>query len=153
MGTLADTSDEWLELYNTGGQTIDLTGWTLVAADGTPGITLSGNIGPYGFYLLERSPDDLSISDIVADQTYTGALENGGELLELKDVERNLRDSVDASSSWFAGDNGSKSSMERINPDQSGNEAANWQTNDGTTRNGQDANGNQINGTPRQPNS
>ena len=153
MGTKADTNDEWMELHNTGGQTIDLAGWTIAATDGTPTITLSGSISPYGFYLLERSVDNLSISDITADKTYTGALENGGEQLELRDLSSNLRDSVNASSGWFAGDNATKSSMERVNPSQSGSEAANWKTNSGLIRNGLDKTGNPINGTPRQPNS
>ncbi|MBN1878904.1 Ig-like domain-containing protein [bacterium] len=30
------TSDEWIELYNTSGQTLDLTGWTLEMIDTTP---------------------------------------------------------------------------------------------------------------------
>ena len=155
MGTAASgtgTNDEWIELRNTGGQTVDLTGWTLKAKDGTPNITLSGSISPSGFYLLERT-DDTVISDISADHFYSGALGNGGEHLELRDSSGSLRDSVDASSGWFAGDNATKSSMERVNPSQSGSEAANWQTNNGLIRNGLDKTSNPINGTPRQPNS
>ena len=38
------SSDEWLELRNTTARTIDLTGWTLTAADGTPNIALRGRI-------------------------------------------------------------------------------------------------------------
>ena len=40
------SSDEWLELRNTTARTIDLTGWTLTAADGTPTIALSGRMPP-----------------------------------------------------------------------------------------------------------
>ena len=147
MGTAASgtgTNDEWIELRNTGGQTVDLTGWTLKAKDGTPNITLSGSVSPSGFYLLERT-DDTVISDISADHFYSGALGNGGEHLELRDSSGSLRDSVDASSGWFAGDNATKSSMEKT--------SSGWKTNDGTTRNGLDKDGNQINGTPRQSNS
>ena len=92
-------SDEWLELRNTTGRTIDLTGWTLTAADGTPNIALRGRIPPHGSYLLERS-DDGSVPPALVDQIYPGALENTGEDLTLSDGVTPI-DRVDA---WYAGD-------------------------------------------------
>lgn len=83
-GTAASSADEWIELYNNTDSPIDLRGWTLEAADGTPSIALSGVISPGGYYLLERTNDD-TVSDIPADQVYTGALQNGGESLALRD--------------------------------------------------------------------
>lgn len=151
MGTAASTNDEWIELHNTTSQSIDLTGWTLRSKDGTPSITLSGTVGPMGFYLIERTSDQ-TISDLSADQIYTGALGNGGEGLELRDNSGNLKDSAGFSSGWPAGDNANKSSMERINPEQSGDDASNWSTNNGTAKNGQDAGSNPINGTPKASN-
>jgi hypothetical protein len=38
MGTTTSSNDEWIELYNNTDGAIDLTGWTLNAADGTPSI-------------------------------------------------------------------------------------------------------------------
>lgn len=152
MGTSADTNDEWIELYNPANQTVDMNGWTIKALDGTPDMTLSGSISAYGFYLLERT-DDTAISDISADQIYTGAFENGGEYLELRDPSGSLKDSVDASTGWFAGDNSTKSSMERKSHNQSGSNSANWHSNNGIVKNGLDKNGNQILGTPRRINS
>ena len=67
------SSDEWIELRNTTARTIDLTGWTLTAADGTPNIALRGRIPPHGSYLLERTADG-SAPAATADQIYTGAL-------------------------------------------------------------------------------
>src|SRR3989344_448968 len=85
MGTSASTNDEWIELHNTSSKSVDLTGWTLKAQDGTPDISLSPiSIGAFGFYLLERTSDS-TISDTAASQIYTGALSNTGEILELKD--------------------------------------------------------------------
>lgn len=152
MGTATSSSDEWMELYNTTGQIVDLTDWTLSAQDGTPNITLSGSIDPFGFYLLERT-DDATISDIFADQTYTGALGNNGESLKLRDSLGNLKDSADFSVGWPAGNNITKSSMERVNSRMSGDSSSNWITNNGTTKNGKDAAGNSVNGTSRAKNS
>src|SRR3989344_4973573 len=86
MGTAASTSDnEWLELYNTTDQPINMNGLTLKSQDETPNITLSGIVPASGYYLLERTDDD-TLPDITADQIYTGALGNSGEHLVLKDT-------------------------------------------------------------------
>ncbi len=127
MGTSVSANDEWLELKNNTDQEIDLTGWALKAADGTPEIALSGTIPAQGYFLLERT-DDSSVPDIAADLIYTGALSNGGENLELRDAQGNLVDSVNCSDSWFAGNNTTKQTMERKNPQVAGNDSANWQT-------------------------
>ncbi len=141
MGTATSSNDEWLELYNPTNAPVDLTGWTLKSKDGTPNISLSGTIVSFGFYLLERTNDSV-ISDLIADKIYSGALGNGGESLELRDSSGNLEDSADFASGWPAGDNTTKSSMERI-------DSVNWATNDGVHRNGLNAGGGLINGTPR----
>ena len=144
MGTAASANDEWIELRNKTSSDIDLSGWTLSAEDGTPSINLSGVIVSNGYFLLERT-DDTTISDISADQIYTGALENGGEHLFLKNNTGNVIDEVDASGGWPAGDNSLMASMEK----QSGG----WLTNNRITINGKDADGNPIKGTPRAANS
>lgn len=159
-GTRASDDDEWIELYNPGTTTVDLTGWQLISSDNTPAVTLSGSISAYGFYLLERSTDDATVSDIAANQTYTGALNNGGEYLKLLDPNAVPIDEVNASASWFfAGENKKvgnvwqRISMERINPSQSGSEPTNWGTNNQTKINGKDAEQNDILGTPQKANS
>ncbi|MEA2081321.1 MAG: lamin tail domain-containing protein, partial [Elusimicrobiota bacterium] len=152
MGTAASTYDEWIELYNNTGSTVSLTNWTLEAADGTPSITLSGSIAPYGYFLLERT-DNNTVSDITADQIYSGSTENGGEDFQLKDSSDTLIDQVDCSSGWFAGDNTNKITMERINPEIDGSTSTNWANNDEATTNGLDANSNPLKGTARALNS
>ena len=99
----------------------------LKASDGTPTINLGGIIPANSFYLLERTNDN-TIPAIPADKIYTGALGNSGEKLELYDNFGNLIDAVDSLSGWFAGDNSTKQTMERINPKLSGSDASNWQT-------------------------
>jgi hypothetical protein len=122
MGTLTSANDEWIELHNTTGAPIDLTGWTLVAADGTPDIVLSGTIPAGGYFLMERT-DDTSVPGVTADLIYTGALGNAGEVLTLRDAGTTLQDSVDA---WYAGNNTTKATMQRVDPSQPGTLASNW---------------------------
>ena len=55
MGTTASYNHEWIELYNNTAAPVDLAGWTLRAADGSPSIPLAGTIPPAGHLLLERS--------------------------------------------------------------------------------------------------
>lgn len=124
MGTTASANSEWLELYNNTEADIDLSGWTLSASDGTPQITLSGTIAAHGYFLLERTSDE-SVPTTTANQIYTGALGNAGEILSLKDQDNNLIDSLDGSAGWPAGDNDSKKTMERINPLLDGS-TSNW---------------------------
>ncbi|MBI2450444.1 MAG: lamin tail domain-containing protein [Candidatus Nealsonbacteria bacterium] len=146
-GTKANSADEWLELYNTTNSTIDLVGWTLKAADDAPSLTFStSSIPAKGYFLLERT-DDTTVNDISADFIYTGALGNDGEKLELRDAGGNLIDFIDNSSGWAAGQaSPNYISMERVN-------SSTWAGNNRISRNGLDADGNQINGTPRAENS
>ncbi|MGG3737765.1 phospholipase D-like domain-containing protein [Aeribacillus pallidus] len=124
MGTTVSYNDEWIELYNNTNSTISLAGWTLTAIDGSPSISLSGTIPAKGYFLLERT-DDQTVSSVVADLIYSGSLSNSGEVLELRDDQGNLIDTVDA---WYAGDNDTKASMERLDPAQSGTLSSNWVT-------------------------
>ncbi|OZM56486.1 competence protein ComEA [Lottiidibacillus patelloidae] len=122
MGTTTSYSDEWMELYNTSSSDIDITGWTLNAQDGSPSITLSGVIPAKGYFLLEKT-DDNSVNGIAADLIYSGSLSNTTEVLELRDASGTLIDSVDA---WHAGDNTSKSTMERTVALSNGTDSTNW---------------------------
>lgn len=139
MGTIDSTSDEWIELKNNTNQEIGLTGWILAAEDGTPSINLTGKIKPNGFYLLERTNDD-TIKNTMADQFYTGALENSGEILKLYDKDGDLQDIVGHKDStgqevpWYAGDNTTKSTMGRIDSNKPGTDPTNWQTISGTPK-------------------
>jgi uncharacterized repeat protein (TIGR01451 family) len=152
-GTAANSSHEWIELYNNTATEIDLTGWTLASSDGSPNISLSGTILGHDYYLLERV-SDCAVSDIPADQPpYSGVLGNSGERLELRDRSGTLIDQADGSGGWPAGSGApGYHSMERVDaaaPDA----PANWASNDGLTRNGLDCNADPLNGTPRGRNS
>jgi len=144
MGTATSSYDEWIELYNKASQSIDLTNWLLEAEDGTPSIVLTASISANGYYLLERT-DDTTISNINADQIYTGDLHNSGENLFLKDNNGNIIDQVDCADGWFAGDNDEKRTMEKS---ENG-----WQTYSGSGSGALDADNNPILGTPKAKNS
>lgn len=144
MGTIASDDDEWIELYNNTNSEIDLNGWSLQAQDGTPKISLSGKMSAKSFYILERT-DDTTIADLAADQFYTGALNNAGEHLILKDKEGNIIDEVNG---WYAGDASRRATMERINLSSPGNIKENWQT-AASASSYKDAKGNNIIGSPK----
>ncbi len=152
MGTEASSTDEWIELYNNTGTDIDLTNYILAAEDGSPEIILSNTIKANSYFLMERS-DDNTVSDIPADLIYTGSLGNTGEHLILKDSTGAVMDRVNCSQGWFGGDNTNKISLERISPIVSGSDSANWDSNNGVTINGTDADDNPVHGTPGKQNS
>ena len=150
-GTDASANDEWIELYNSTNSAIDLTDWHLTSDDGSPDIALSGSIAAHGFFLLERT-DDSTVSDIPADQIYTGALSNSGESLTLTDPNGNVVDTANADGgAWPAGDASTHATMERIGLSPDSDSA--WGTNNGTFTHGHDANGNPLRGTAKFPNS
>lgn len=142
MGTENSTSDEWIELYSD--QQTDLSGWVLEAIDGTPNINLEGSIPANGYFLLERT-NDQTVPDIPADQIYAGALGNGGENLKLKHSNGNIIDEISCSEEWFAGDNSTKQTMEKI--------SNGWQTslNPGGTPRAQNSSGEEPEEKPEEP--
>ena len=155
-GTAASANHEWIELKNTTTATIDLTGWRLIGSGGAtpPNITLSGTIPISGYFLLERATD-LAVSDIAADQIYTvGTLLNTSGILTLTDSISDVIDTANGNGGSWPGGSGAPTyrTMERIDPLTIDTDA-NWASNDGVTHNGLDANGNPLNGTPKQQNS
>ena len=123
MGTLpkdgesaqAAANNEWVELYNSSADAISLEGWILTSSDLRPNITLSGSIPAGGYYLMERTSDEV-VPGIAAELIYPykdNALSNTGEYLFLKDASGNVVDDVSASSGWPAGDNNTKETMQR----------------------------------------
>ena len=148
-GTVASSSDEWIELQNQGSTAIDLDGWRLIDG-GDINVTLGGTIPAFSYFLLERT-DDSTIADIAANQIYTGSLANGGERLELLDPSGAVVDSANGDGGgWPAGDASSRSSMERRGGADIG---GNWGTFVGSGGTSHDAKGNPIAGTPRKLNS
>ena len=109
MGDSVSSSHEWIELFSN--NDVSLEGWSLSALDGSPSIALSGSISG-GYFLLERTSDE-SVVGVAADQIYTGALSNSGEILVLKDANGTEVDRVDGSDGWsIGGDNSTKETLQ-----------------------------------------
>jgi hypothetical protein len=114
MGSVeGDANSEWIELYNDAPVAVDLSGWKLQAADGTPSIALSGTISANGYFLLERADD--AVSGVKADIVYTGGMENAGEILTLRDSKEVEIDRVDSGVNWkmIGGNNETKQTAQR----------------------------------------
>jgi hypothetical protein len=176
-GTKASPYDEWIELYNLTDYPVDLTGWKLYAADGSPSIvfvtgdntdkiTRNKIIEPHGYYLIERKntgdETDKTVSNVDADWwgSFGDGLENGGENMFLINPNMpangtvfvdNVTNYRNYSSNWFAGNASTHASMEKVVMEESGNDYRNWLTFTGSSS-AQDADGNMILGTPKSEN-
>ncbi len=91
-GTRASASHEWIELYNNSTDSVTLTGWQIVSADGDR-ITLNGVIAGNGYFLIQRNSSTFS-SGAVADQTASFTLSNTGETLQLIDANAEVVDAL-----------------------------------------------------------
>jgi hypothetical protein len=158
-GTSANRpEDEWIELYNPSDYDIDITGWTLYSETNlTPYITLQGIIPAKGFFILERI-DDTVISDINANQIYTGALNNNplGEILVLSRASTTIDKTVLCSVTFWCGGEAGPSyywTMERYDPYSSGEDPQNWGNWTSFLGNGKNADNLPIKGTPGKRNS
>jgi len=127
MGGASSFYDEWIELYNAEDFDLDLHVWQVAGNNKGPTISLKGLILSHSFFILERT-DDESVPEISADQIYKGSLSNQGEILQLINKDGIVVDEVDCSKQWFAGDNETKQTMERKDPQLAGNIKDNWQT-------------------------
>lgn len=133
MGTADSGTNEWIELVNTTTAPIDLSGWRIEAADGSPSIALSGTIAENGYFLIERT-DDTTVPNIPADliAPFGSGLGNSGETLRLKDASGVIVDVVVGGEGWgnIGGDNETKATPQRTSPSSS----ASWTTAPATPR-------------------
>lgn len=112
MGSEENANAEWIELYNDG-PAISVDGWTLVAADGQPSVTLSGTVAADSYALLERTSDE-TVPGTRAFLVYTGALGNSGETLELYTADGVREDRVQGGEGWeLGGNNETKDTLQR----------------------------------------
>lgn len=167
MGTDADATDEWIELFNASSFNINLgdgtaASWLLTATDGSPNIFLNGTIPAGGYFVLERTSSETT--SYAENQIFTGAINDlfpgGGDDLALKNPAGDTIDSTKLVSEigTVAGTKlPQRKTAERLNPLfrslTSESNALNWRAASSTLSSVTDKNGGAILGTPGAQNS
>lgn len=121
FGNSQADADEWIELRNVSGETLNLAGWTIEAAGtgATPITIASATFLADGEYLVlaDRQGPDVdtmrtSVTGVAGVQLAPLSLVNGGEHLVLRDVLNTVIDET-PDPGWPAGSNAVDYSMER----------------------------------------
>ena len=121
--------EEFIELYNAGPATIDLSGWFF-----SSGIDFefpaNTSIGSGAFIIVAEDPTTLSANLGVVDALgpWEGRLKNDGERVVLRDADANIVDEVNyaASFPWPIAPAGRGGSMELIHPSLDNDLAGSW---------------------------
>ncbi len=151
-GSADSANDEWIELFNTTGVAVDLSGWTIIDDNGASVYALGGTIAPYGYFVIEDSA--AAVNPESAGMIVNLSLANTGDSLVLYDGATQAIDAVNSTGGmWFAGSSATYSSMERINAAGSGDDAANWVNGSGAGSAATASLGSLIIGTPGMLNS
>ena len=106
MGTDVENGSfcEWVELANTGTESVSLSGWTLKTDDGAMTVALSGSIDGNGYYVITRAtptacPEPLPGVDVDLSRSFGSGLSNAGEILVLAS-DAGAVETIDASGGW-----------------------------------------------------
>ncbi|MBI2453002.1 MAG: lamin tail domain-containing protein [Parcubacteria group bacterium] len=119
---------EWLELFNARDVSVLLDGWSIELRRENLdfAIPLAGGIPAKGYFLVVSS-GKIPLAHINY-ANLGGKFFNGGQRLLLKNSSGVVQDEIDARTGWFAGDNESKQTMERIDPLKESSDPQNWHT-------------------------
>lgn len=117
---------EWIELYNRGTETYNLSGWKIkdLTSSGTINASLVINPGEYAVIADDSSIADFYDMDVLWTVINLPSLNNTGDELLLTDSFGTVVDSVAYSPNW--GKNNPGSSLERLDPDSDSNDPDNW---------------------------
>ncbi len=117
MGTSTSQYEEWVELYNDGTDDVSLTGWKLFKTGSIALFSPTGTIPAGTYYLICRAT--ASLTDPLGGTCNEkgtfggGGLNNTNDQLMLKDTSSTIKESIDASGGWPAGDAASKQTMQK----------------------------------------
>ena len=117
----SDSDREWIEIFNSGTTTVDLTDWKLYDGQSNHKLNItqgSAIISPGGYAIISSGTDKFladnpSFNGAILESSFS--LNNSGETLSLKDAKDNIIDQVTYSSSMGA--NGDGLSLQKINGD------------------------------------
>ncbi len=122
---------QFLELYNAGASTVDLSGWTTFGVVHT--IASGTTLDPGAYLVLAKDPAFLQSKVTIPGgvqviQWTSGDLSNSGELVLLRDASSNVIDSVTYSDSgeWPTVADGDGPSLELIHPELPNQYSAAW---------------------------
>ncbi len=126
----SDDNHEWIEVYNNGNESVNLTNWKFFEANTNHGLTLINNSA-----ILDASDFAVIVDDwqtflqdypnynkTLFDSSFS--LSNSGETIALKNSTSDIVESLTYNSMW--GGNGTGKSLERINVSESSNSSSNW---------------------------
>ena len=138
MGTQGDAADEWIELRNMTGNTIDLSNWVVdnLGSGVTNDIVIPAgkSISPNGFFMIANDTVETGNHNVSPDHVTNISLLNPSEQLRLRiSTGGTIIDAADNDGDgWFAGvDPGGQNperSMERNDTPGDGTVAPNWHT-------------------------
>ena len=148
------SDDEWIELRNTTGNSIDISQWTIEnAGSGSNSIQIppSTTLPAGGLYLIAENKN-MSTINVDPDQTTASvSLLDTGEVLMLKTSTSQTIDTAFTGVGWFLSSSSPRKTVERNSTPGDGTQAANWQT--ATTHTGMDGSGSTDEfGTPKNTN-
>lgn len=109
MGAPSGATHEWIELRNTSGKAVNLTGWQIVNENERVHFTFPQQAVMSGEYVLVAR----SAAGVATDYNFTGAIRNSKEGLRLFDNHCRLIDEIPVANSWPAGNSKTKQTMER----------------------------------------
>ncbi|MDQ5883461.1 MAG: hypothetical protein QG654_375 [Patescibacteria group bacterium] len=118
MGTVESQFEEWVEIRNTGAESVSLEGWKIYKAGGeTVLFSLSGDISPGEYFLVCRTTasvvDPLSGSCNLKGSFGGSGLNNSSEHILLKNSGGDSVDEIDATGGWPAGSSSTKQTMQK----------------------------------------
>ncbi|MBI4586548.1 MAG: lamin tail domain-containing protein [Planctomycetes bacterium] len=134
-----DDNYEYIELYNRGPASVDLSDWKVEGVGLTfpPGASLASG----AYLVIARNPDRIKAtyglsSSAVLGTAWTGSLRYGGERLNLVDPNGNIADTVrfHDGGDWPIWADGGGSSLERIDPMSESDAAASWDASDDSAK-------------------
>lgn len=124
MGTTYSEDQIWIELYNPGDEPVSMEGWQLRCRERRFVVDLEGTVAAGDTFLMIRE-EYPNLPGIQADMTFTGEWCDDRVRLLLTDQRGRLVDSVDR---WYAGDEETRATMQRVYPYRAGYASGSWDT-------------------------